>query len=58
MATVVAAMAATHAPGLTGWFDRAPESDQKFVLDGYGELAAGSRRHGRTSSSCSRTITS
>jgi len=38
MATVVAAMAATHAPGLTGWFDRAPEADQKLVLDGYGEL--------------------
>ena len=38
MATVVAAMAATHAPGLTGWFERAPEADQKLVLDGYGEL--------------------
>ena len=38
MATVVAAMAATHAPGLTGWFDRAPEADRKLVLDGYGEL--------------------
>ena len=34
MATVVAAMAATHAPGLTGWFDQAPESDRKLVLDG------------------------
>jgi protocatechuate 4,5-dioxygenase beta chain len=31
-------MAATHAPGLTGWFDRAPEADRKLVLDGYGEL--------------------
>ena len=38
MATVVAVMAATHAPGLTGWFDRAPESDQKVALEGYGEL--------------------
>ena len=38
MATVVAAMAATHAPGLTGWFDQAPEADRKLVLDGYGEL--------------------
>jgi aromatic ring-opening dioxygenase catalytic subunit (LigB family) len=38
MATVAAVMAATHAPGLTGWFDRAPESDQKVVLEGYGEL--------------------
>jgi hypothetical protein len=34
MATVVAAMAATHAPGLTGWFDQAPESDRKLVLEG------------------------
>ena len=38
MATVVAAMAATHAPGLTGWFDQAPEADRKLVLDCYGEL--------------------
>jgi protocatechuate 4,5-dioxygenase beta chain len=38
VATVVAAMAATHAPGLTGWFASAPEADRKVVLDGYGEL--------------------
>jgi protocatechuate 4,5-dioxygenase beta chain len=38
MATVVAAMAATHAPGLTGWFEQAPEPDRKLVLDCYGEL--------------------
>jgi aromatic ring-opening dioxygenase catalytic subunit (LigB family) len=30
MAQVVAAMALTHSPGLTGWFDRAPE-DQRRV---------------------------
>jgi protocatechuate 4,5-dioxygenase beta chain len=29
MAEIVAAMAMTHAPGLTGWFDRAPE-DQRL----------------------------
>ena len=38
MATVVAAMAATHAPGLTGWFDQAPEADRRLVLECYGEL--------------------
>lgn len=32
MARIVAAMAMTHAPGLTGWFDRAPESQQKDAL--------------------------
>lgn len=32
MARVVAAMAMTHAPGLTGWFDAAPEADQALVL--------------------------
>ena len=29
MARVVAAMALTHSPGLTGWFDRAPEDQQR-----------------------------
>jgi protocatechuate 4,5-dioxygenase beta chain len=38
VATVVAAMAATHAPGLTGWFDQAPAADRKLVLDCYGGL--------------------
>jgi aromatic ring-opening dioxygenase catalytic subunit (LigB family) len=28
MARIVAAMALTHSPGLTGWFDRAPEEQQ------------------------------
>ncbi|MGH7404201.1 MAG: hypothetical protein ACREKQ_17370, partial [Candidatus Rokuibacteriota bacterium] len=28
MARTVAAMAMTHSPGLTGWFDRAPEDQQ------------------------------
>jgi len=38
MATIVAVMAATHAPGLTGWFAQAPESDRAVVRAGYGEL--------------------
>jgi protocatechuate 4,5-dioxygenase beta chain len=38
VAAVVAVLAATHAPGLTGWFDRAPEADQAVVREGYGEL--------------------
>ena len=29
MAEIVAAMAMTHSPGLTGWFTRAPEDDQQ-----------------------------
>lgn len=29
MAQVVAAMAMTHSPGLTGWFDRAPEDQRR-----------------------------
>lgn len=29
MAEVVAAMALTHSPGLTGWFDRAPEDQRR-----------------------------
>jgi protocatechuate 4,5-dioxygenase beta chain len=29
MARVVTAMAMTHSPGLTGWFDRAPEDQQR-----------------------------
>jgi protocatechuate 4,5-dioxygenase beta chain len=38
MAAVVAAMAATHAPGLTGWFDRAAAAEQRVVLDGFEAL--------------------
>jgi aromatic ring-opening dioxygenase catalytic subunit (LigB family) len=32
MATIVAAMAMTHSPGLTGWFDAAPKSQQQEAL--------------------------
>ena len=32
MAEIVAAMAMTHSPGLTGWFDRASEEHQQLAL--------------------------
>ncbi|MGH7389602.1 MAG: hypothetical protein ACREM3_09120 [Candidatus Rokuibacteriota bacterium] len=32
MAQIVAAMAMTHSPGLTGWFDHAPASQQQAAL--------------------------
>ena len=31
MAKVVAAMAMMYGPGLTGWFDQAPEGDRELV---------------------------
>jgi protocatechuate 4,5-dioxygenase beta chain len=38
MAEVVAAMAMTHSPGLTGWFDRAPEEHQQLALGATAEM--------------------
>ncbi|HEY7363631.1 MAG TPA: hypothetical protein VIE37_05960 [Methylomirabilota bacterium] len=38
MASIVAAMAMTHAPGLTGWFDRAPAEQQQEARRALGEL--------------------
>ena len=38
MATIVAALAMTHSPGLTGWFDRAPVEQQHEALRALGEL--------------------
>ena len=38
MAEIVAAMAATHGPGITGWFDQGSEEDQRVVREGFGEL--------------------
>ena len=38
MARVVAAMAMTHSPGLTGWFDRAPEHHQTLALEAMREM--------------------
>lgn len=41
MAEIVAALAATHSPGLLGWFDDAPEAQQRLAL----ECFAAMRRH-------------
>ncbi len=38
MAEIVAAMAMTHAPGLTGWFARGSETDQQGVLRATAEM--------------------
>src|SRR5215510_12608859 len=38
MATIVAAMAMTHSPGLTGWFDAAPKGQQKEALRATAEM--------------------
>lgn len=39
MGKITMAMAASHAPGLIGMLDEAPEESRKMVLDSYGELA-------------------
>jgi aromatic ring-opening dioxygenase catalytic subunit (LigB family) len=38
MAEIVAAMAMTHSPGLTGWFTRASEGDQRRALEATAEM--------------------
>src|SRR5881296_3187373 len=38
MARIVAAMAMTHSPGLTGWFERAPEYQQVLARGALGEM--------------------
>src|SRR6201988_4269232 len=38
MASIVAAMAMTHSPGLTGWFDRAPAHQQADAPRALGEM--------------------
>jgi protocatechuate 4,5-dioxygenase beta chain len=38
MASVVAAMAMTHSPGLTGWFTRAPAEYQRLALGATAEM--------------------
>jgi aromatic ring-opening dioxygenase catalytic subunit (LigB family) len=38
MAQIVAAMAMTHSPGLTGWFTRASETYQRFALEATAEM--------------------
>jgi len=38
VAEIVGVLALSHAPGLTGWLDKAEERVQRALLDGYGEL--------------------
>jgi aromatic ring-opening dioxygenase catalytic subunit (LigB family) len=38
MAEIVAAMALTHSPGLTGWFDAAPADQRALALTALGEM--------------------
>jgi hypothetical protein len=38
MAEIVCITALSHAPGLTGWLDQAPEDQQRRLLDGYRKL--------------------
>lgn len=40
MADLVSVVALSHAPGLTGWLDRAPEHQQRSLVDGFSELGA------------------
>lgn len=35
MAELVAAVATTHTPGLLGWFDNAPEGQQRAALEAF-----------------------
>src|SRR5690606_34386958 len=35
MATLIATLGVAHAPGVTGWIDKAPEHQQQAVLKGY-----------------------
>lgn len=38
MGTLALAMASSHAPGLTGWLEKAPPESQEAVRDGFSEL--------------------
>ena len=38
MAEIVATIAVSHAPGLTGWLDQAEEDQQRNLIDGYAEM--------------------
>ncbi|MGW3614710.1 protocatechuate 4,5-dioxygenase, beta chain [Micromonospora coriariae] len=38
MAEISVALAASHAPGLTGWFGKAPEEDRRTVRAAYGAI--------------------
>ena len=38
MAEIVSVIALAHAPGATGWLDKAPQHEQEGIIDGYGEM--------------------
>lgn len=38
MAEIVSTIALSHAPGLTGWLDKAPQSEQDSLVEGFTEL--------------------
>ena len=38
MAEIVAAMAATHTPGLLGWFEDAPKEQQQTARDAFQKM--------------------
>ena len=38
MAELVFVTGLSHAPGMTGWLDRAPEHEQKSLTDGFNAL--------------------
>ncbi|WP_213765559.1 hypothetical protein [Caballeronia sp. dw_19] len=40
MAKLVSVVAMAHAPGVTGWLEAAPASEQKVMIDGYRAVAA------------------
>ena len=39
MASIVSVFALAHAPGVTGWLDKAPPDEQKRILAGYAAMA-------------------
>ena len=38
MAEIVSVIALAHAPGATGWLDKAPKAEQDALLAGYAEM--------------------
>lgn len=38
MAEIVSVIALAHAPGATGWLDKAPKHEQDGIIDGYAEM--------------------
>ena len=38
MAEIVSVLALAHAPGATGWLDKAPKHEQDGIINGYAEM--------------------